>query len=55
MRRDAEREMRWESNFGVEPPFAIGVEEELLLVGSDRSSPARRSGASPTPIPPRGS
>jgi carboxylate-amine ligase len=25
----------WESNFGVEPAFALGVEEELLLVGSD--------------------
>jgi glutamate---cysteine ligase / carboxylate-amine ligase len=25
----------WESNFGVEAPFALGVEEELLLVGPD--------------------
>jgi glutamate---cysteine ligase / carboxylate-amine ligase len=25
----------WESRFGIEPPFALGVEEELLLVGSD--------------------
>jgi glutamate---cysteine ligase / carboxylate-amine ligase len=25
----------WESNFGVQPAFAIGVEEELLLVGPD--------------------
>ena len=23
----------WESNFGIEAPFALGVEEELLLVG----------------------
>ena len=35
MSRNAERETLWESNFGVEPPFALGVEEELLLVGSD--------------------
>ena len=26
---------RWESNFGAEAPFALGVEEELLLVGPD--------------------
>jgi glutamate---cysteine ligase / carboxylate-amine ligase len=26
---------RWESNFGVEAPFALGVEEELLLVDAD--------------------
>ena len=26
---------RWASNFGVAPPFALGIEEELLLVGSD--------------------
>jgi glutamate---cysteine ligase / carboxylate-amine ligase len=25
----------WHSNFGIEAPFALGVEEELLLVGSD--------------------
>jgi glutamate---cysteine ligase / carboxylate-amine ligase len=25
----------WESRFGIEPPFALGVEEELLLVGPD--------------------
>ena len=25
----------WESNFGTEPAFALGVEEELLLVGPD--------------------
>jgi glutamate---cysteine ligase / carboxylate-amine ligase len=25
----------WEANFGSEPPFALGVEEELLLVGPD--------------------
>lgn len=25
----------WEANFGVEPAFALGVEEELLLVGAD--------------------
>jgi glutamate---cysteine ligase / carboxylate-amine ligase len=25
----------WESNFGAELPFALGVEEELLLVGAD--------------------
>lgn len=25
----------WESNFGEVPPFALGVEEELLLVGPD--------------------
>jgi carboxylate-amine ligase len=25
----------WESNFGKEPAFALGVEEELLLVGPD--------------------
>jgi glutamate---cysteine ligase / carboxylate-amine ligase len=25
----------WESNFGVEPAFVLGVEEELLLVGPD--------------------
>lgn len=25
----------WESSFGVEPPFSLGVEEELLLVGPD--------------------
>ena len=23
----------WQSNFGIEAPFALGVEEELLLVG----------------------
>jgi carboxylate-amine ligase len=26
---------RWERNFGSEAPFALGVEEELLLVGAD--------------------
>jgi carboxylate-amine ligase len=26
---------KWESNFGVEPDFAIGVEEELLLVDAE--------------------
>src|SRR3954447_14018698 len=25
----------WESNFGTEPAFRLGVEEELLLVGRD--------------------
>jgi carboxylate-amine ligase len=25
----------WENRFGIEPPFSLGVEEELLLVGSD--------------------
>jgi carboxylate-amine ligase len=25
----------WASNFGVQPPFALGVEEELLLVNDD--------------------
>jgi carboxylate-amine ligase len=25
----------WESRFGIEPPFSLGVEEELLLVGPD--------------------
>jgi glutamate---cysteine ligase / carboxylate-amine ligase len=25
----------WEINFGTAPPFALGVEEELLLVGAD--------------------
>jgi len=38
----------WESNFGVEPPFALGVEEELLLVGrenelADRGAHALRA------------
>jgi carboxylate-amine ligase len=28
-------ELRWESRFGAEAPFALGVEEELLLVGAD--------------------
>ena len=28
-------EERWHSNFGVEAPFALGVEEELLLLGPD--------------------
>jgi carboxylate-amine ligase len=28
-------EGRWESNFGSEAPFALGVEEELLVVGED--------------------
>jgi carboxylate-amine ligase len=28
-------ETLWESNFGAEPSFALGVEEELLLVGAD--------------------
>ena len=28
-------EIRWESNFGSEAPFAIGVEEELLLVDTE--------------------
>ena len=28
-------EALWEVNFGVAPPFALGVEEELLVVGSD--------------------
>ena len=38
------REMRWESNFGCEEPFAIGVEEELLLVdaGMDLAGHASR-------------
>ena len=35
MATGTETEGRWESNFGVEPDFAIGVEEELLLVGAD--------------------
>jgi glutamate---cysteine ligase / carboxylate-amine ligase len=26
---------KWESNFGAQPPFALGVEEELLLVDDD--------------------
>jgi carboxylate-amine ligase len=26
----------WESRFGVEPPFSLGVEEELLVLGADR-------------------
>jgi carboxylate-amine ligase len=26
---------RWESRFGTEDPFALGIEEELLLVGPD--------------------
>ena len=25
----------WQDNFGAEAPFALGVEEELLLVGDD--------------------
>jgi glutamate---cysteine ligase / carboxylate-amine ligase len=25
----------WESRFGIDPPFSLGVEEELLLVGPD--------------------
>ena len=25
----------WESHFGIEPPFSLGVEEELLLVDPD--------------------
>lgn len=25
----------WESRFGIEPPFSLGLEEELLLVGGD--------------------
>ncbi len=28
-------EERWHSNFGIEAPFALGVEEELLLLGPD--------------------
>ena len=28
-------EQRWNSNFGIEAPFALGVEEELLLLGAD--------------------
>jgi carboxylate-amine ligase len=32
MATGTETAARWESNFGVEPDFAIGVEEELLLV-----------------------
>jgi glutamate---cysteine ligase / carboxylate-amine ligase len=28
-------ERAWSSSFGVQPPFALGVEEELLLVGDD--------------------
>jgi carboxylate-amine ligase len=27
----------WESRFGIEPPFSLGVEEELLLVGADNA------------------
>ena len=27
----------WEDNFGAEAPFALGVEEELLLVGDDNA------------------
>ena len=30
--------MRWESNFGSAAPFAIGVEEELLLVDEDMAA-----------------
>jgi carboxylate-amine ligase len=38
----------WESNFGIEAPFALGVEEELLLVGTgnelvDRSAQVLRA------------
>ena len=33
----------WESNFGVEEPFALGVEEELLLVGPDHELVDRSS------------
>jgi hypothetical protein len=26
---------RWAGSFGVAPPFALAVEEELLLIGSE--------------------
>jgi carboxylate-amine ligase len=35
----------WESNFGAEDPFALGIEEELLLVGSDNELVDRGAGA----------
>jgi glutamate---cysteine ligase / carboxylate-amine ligase len=34
---------RWESRFGTEPPFSLGVEEELLLVGPDNELADRSS------------
>jgi glutamate---cysteine ligase / carboxylate-amine ligase len=34
-RERMEAETFWEVNFGAEEPFALGVEEELLLVGPD--------------------
>ena len=34
---------RWESNFGSEAPFAIGVEEELLLVDEEMDLAGRAS------------
>ena len=41
----------WQTNFGAESPFALGVEEELLLVDADNalaeSSAAVRSEADP--------
>ena len=35
--------MRWESNFGSAAPFAIGVEEELLLVDEEMELAERAS------------
>jgi glutamate---cysteine ligase / carboxylate-amine ligase len=35
MMLDRQTDDRWEANFGVEAPFALGVEEELLLVDSE--------------------
>ncbi len=44
----------WESNFGSEAPFALGVEEELLLVGEDLELIDRSVGALRSASPDQG-
>jgi glutamate---cysteine ligase / carboxylate-amine ligase len=44
----------WTSRFGVEPPFSLGVEEELLLVGPDNQLADRSAGVVQEADPPRG-
>jgi glutamate---cysteine ligase / carboxylate-amine ligase len=44
----------WESRFGAEPPFSLGVEEELLLVGPDNQLVDRSARIVRETNPPRG-
>lgn len=44
----------WTSQFGIEPPFSLGVEEELLLVGADNQLADRSTHVVREADPPRG-